>query len=396
MWTAAQDQALLEISRWFKNEAKHNPIFRLFGYAGTGKTTLARHIAETLGVKASFAAFSGKAAHVLSQKGCPAKTIHSLIYRPIKRSSKYLAELKDKIEQETNKEEKEKLTKKLLDASKKHRAPLFEFSPNECLDDVKLLIIDECSMVGERMGKDLVSLGIPILVLGDPGQLPPIGDAGFFTNQKPNILLTEIHRQARDNPIIHLATLARTGQSITTGDYGSGVVVKSRKEIDAKEVLSMDQILVGKNETRRLWNGRIRQLKFNTQNPLPIVGEKLICLRNSKSGLLNGSIWEILSEPIYFDDNSDLLIADITSPDAAHSDVQMYTKIFKNQEISFYERYETVEEFDYGYAITVHKSQGSQWDKVMLLNESGSFRKMQNNWLYTGITRAAEELTILL
>jgi exodeoxyribonuclease-5 len=54
-----------------------------------------------------------------------------------------------------------------------------------------------------------------------------------------------------------------------------------------------------------------------------------------------------------------------------------------------------VEEFDYAYALTVHKAQGSQWDDVLLFDQSHVFRKNRYRWFYTAITRAAKTITIV-
>src|SRR5688500_11043036 len=182
-----QDAALLAVSRWMKS--CRPPVFRLFGYAGTGKTTLARKIAENVEGDVLFAAFTGKAAQVMRNKGCPgARTIHSLIYRP-------------------RGEKPEKETGELQ--------PAFALNRTSEVRKAKLVVIDECSMVDQKLGLDLLSFGTPILVLGDPGQLPPVkngeGGGGFFTERAPDVMLTEVHRQAMDNPIIALAGKVREG-----------------------------------------------------------------------------------------------------------------------------------------------------------------------------------------
>src|ERR1700704_3832073 len=80
-----QDAALQAVAAWLKarpGRGSTPAVFRLFGYAGTGKTTLAKHLAEGVEGKVLFAAFTGKAALVMRRKGCQnASTIHSLIYR---------------------------------------------------------------------------------------------------------------------------------------------------------------------------------------------------------------------------------------------------------------------------------------------------------------------------
>src|SRR5262245_52552535 len=176
-----QDDALKAVSRWLK--AGRPQMFRLFGYAGTGKTTLARHFASHVDGQVQFAAFTGKAAQVLRSKGAVnARTIHSLIYRP--RGEEAVA---DEVTGKTS------------------MSPMFSLNRQSPVARARLIIVDECSMVDEELGRDLMSFGTPILVLGDPGQLPPISGGGYFTDYEPDFLLTEIHRQARDNPIIRLA-----------------------------------------------------------------------------------------------------------------------------------------------------------------------------------------------
>lgn len=139
-------------------------------------------------------------------------------------------------------------------------APMFSINRQSPLAKAALIIIDECSMVDEQLGKDLMSFGTPITVLGDPGQLPPVSGGGFFTEQEPDYLLSEIHRQAKDNPIIHLAMDVREGREIMRGDYGAAQVI-SKSEVTQSLVLDADQVLVGTNRTRRRYNQRLRELK---------------------------------------------------------------------------------------------------------------------------------------
>jgi len=147
-------------------------------------------------------------------------------------------------------------------------------------------------MVDEALGKDLMSFGTPILVLGDPAQLPPVKGGGFFTEAEPDVMLTEIHRQAQDDPIIRLSEIVRSGGEVAYGQYGESRVIR-RDEIDAADVLAADQVLLGVNRTRRLYNQRIRQLQ-GTAEALPVAGDKLVCLRNDRvKGLINGGLWRV-------------------------------------------------------------------------------------------------------
>ncbi len=368
-----QDEALKAVSKWLKDGRQ--PVFRLFGYAGTGKTTLARHFAENVDGDVLFAAFTGKAAQVLRSRGATnARTIHSLIYRP-------------RGEEEVEDEE----------TGKTSISPMFSINRQSPLAKAALIVIDECSMVDEQLGKDLMSFGTPILVLGDPGQLPPVSGGGFFTEQEPDYLLTEIHRQARDNPIITLAMQVREGRELMYGDYGTAKVI-SKNEVTQDLVLGADQVLVGTNKTRRRYNKRLRELKgFNVD--FPQAGDKLVCLRNDQvKGLLNGSLWQVMTSSRETvkpginllikpeDDDMNRGAAKIKLLKAAFEDIET--------EIPWATR-KRYDEFDFGYALTVHKAQGSQWNDVVLFDESWAFRDTRERWLYTAVTRAAETLTIV-
>ncbi len=368
-----QDEALKAVARWLKEGRA--PLFRLFGYAGTGKTTLARHFAENVDGEVLFAAFTGKAAQVLRSKGATnARTIHSLIYR-------------SRGEEEVSDEE----------TGKTSISPMFTITRQSPVSKAALVVVDECSMVDEALGKDLMSFGTPILVLGDPGQLPPVSGGGYFTNQEPDYLLTDIHRQARDNPILHLAMQIREGGDIAYGDYGAARVI-GRNEVDQSLVLDADQVLVGTNKTRRRYNQRLRELKgFTTEYPQS--GDKLVCLRNDPAkGLLNGSLWQVMSsskETVKPGINL-MIRPEDDDMDRGAAKIKLLKAAFENvtEEIPWTTR-KRYDDFDFGYALTVHKAQGSQWNNVVLFDESYAFRDTRERWLYTAITRAAETLTIV-
>ena len=364
-WSPQQDAALKTVSQWLKSKSKQ--VFRMFGYAGTGKSTLARQIADDTNGSVCFAAFTGKAASVMRQKGCyGATTIHSLIYIPI-------------------------------DSDSKTNSPEFELNLESEVADAELVIIDECSMVDEKLAKDLLSFGIPVLVLGDPAQLPPVSGAGYFTNGQPDIMLTEVHRQAADNPIIRLSMDIRNGEQIYYGNYGTSKVIR-RNEFKPEQVFKseeIDQILVGMNKTRISCNHYIRELK-GYRKVMPECGEKLVCLRNDKSrGLLNGGIWEVTTvrKP-----QGNKFRFDVISDDFRKTPVKVVVprEFFEGNghNLNYSVRRKT-DEFEFGYALTVHKAQGSQWKNVVLFDESDIFREHKIRWLYTGVTRAAQNITIV-
>jgi exodeoxyribonuclease V len=368
-----QDEALKAVSRWL--QGGRSQVFRLFGYAGTGKTTLARHFAEDVDGQVQFGAFTGKAAQVLRSKGAlNARTIHSLIYRP--RGEEAVAD-------ETT--------------GKTSINPTFSLNRQSPIAKAKLVVIDECSMVDEALGRDLMSFGTPILVLGDPAQLPPISGGGFFTEHEPDYLLTEIHRQARDNPIIQLAMDVREGREFMIGDYGRAKVI-SRDEVDQDLVLDADQVLVGTNRTRKRYNQRLRQLK-GFEAAYPQAGDKLVCLRNDPAkGLLNGSLWKVMtSSRETVKPGINLLVSpEEDDPDRGIAKIKLLKAAFDDPDADVpWQQKKRFDDFDYGYALTVHKAQGSQWDKVVLFDESFAFKDTRQRWLYTAITRAAESLTIV-
>ena len=365
-FTPHQDAALQAIAAWLDAKPGQGApqVFRLFGYAGTGKTTLARHIGEAVDGKVLFAAFTGKAALVMRGKGCVGtSTIHSLIYKALENGAE---------------------------------VPSFELWDDAPASKAKLIVIDECSMFDGDLGRDLLSFGVPVLVLGDPAQLPPISGGGFFTDAEPDVMLTEVHRQAQDNPIIRLSMEVREGNTLEAGEYGAASIV-ARAALDPQRVLEADQVLVGRNATRRAYNARMRERR-GFAGALPEAGDKLVCLRNNKrKGLFNGGLWMVKQAPTA---RRQILSMHLT-PDENNASkgvkVSVRPECFTGaiEEIPWDQRRRN-DEFDYGYVLTVHKSQGSQWDDVVLFDESFAFAESRARWLYTGITRAAKRLTLVM
>src|SRR5262249_56304638 len=107
-------------------------------------------------------------------------------------------------------------------------------------------------MVDSALASAVVSVGAPPRVPGDPAQLPPIQGGGFFTGTEPDAMLTEVHRQAQDDPIVRLSMMIRAGKTLQEGRYGESEVVR-REVVDSARVIDADQILVGRNATRRAY-----------------------------------------------------------------------------------------------------------------------------------------------
>jgi exodeoxyribonuclease-5 len=284
----------------------------------------------------------------------------------------------------------------LQGARKREETPSFELWNDAPASKAKLIIIDECSMVDAELARDLMSFGVPLLVLGDPAQLPPISGGGFFTDAEPDAMLTEVHRQAQDDPIVRLSMEIRAGNPLTQGQYGETQVVR-RDALDPKRVLDADQVLVGRNVTRRAYNARLRERRGFT-DALPMAGDKLVCLRNNRrKGLFNGGLWMVKERP----KPRRQIIRMHLKPDEDLGErvikVSVRPECFTGaiEEFDWPQR-KAYDEFDFGYVLTVHKAQGSQWDDVVLFDESGAFPDNRDRWLYTGVTRAAKRLTIVV
>lgn len=364
-------------------------VFRLFGYAGTGKTTLAKYIAEHC-TRPIFCAFTGKAAHVLRQKGCEAFTIHQLIYNPQEKSRKKLQDLEVELAQTIDPAKKEQIEEKIRLEHERLKSPNFILNEDSVIKDADLVIVDECSMVSEKMAHDLMSFGVSILVLGDPAQLPPTRGSGYFINGAPDFMLTEIHRQAADNPIIQLAT------SIRQRNYPvpDGGMVICWNDVTPENALNAEQIIVGRNDTRTGINARMRNL-LGRKGAMPEKTDRLVCLRNNHDiGLLNGAIWNVENA---LPAKHGLVDMALRSEDHQCIAVTSHTFYFLEEEckMSWWQRKEA-EEFDYGYALTCHKSQGSEWDKVLVFDESSAFGANKWKHLYTAVTRAAKELILVV
>lgn len=390
-----QERARDAVYHWYSDSSEQ--VFKLFGYAGTGKTTITKMIVEGLGVDVVYGAYTGKAAYVMNNAGCEgATTLHSLIYMPKEKSQSRLRELQlllDELKQQ-DPPPTDRIAKgvKMIEEERKNlRRPMFTLKLDSPISACDLLVVDECSMVDEQMGRDLLSFGTKILVLGDPAQLPPVRGGGFFTKGRPDAMLTEIHRQARDNPIVDMATRVRQGERLDYGRFGTSKVIH-KSEITPEDAESSDQILVWTNKTRLACNRRCRELR-GRHGHLPNVGERLVCLKNNhEKGLLNGAIYTVDESGV-----QDGNIVPMQLRDEAGGDkvvVEAHVAPFEGRETPHWDIRDT-DQFDYGYALTCHKSQGSQWGRVLVFDEFRGGRSEHDRWLYTAITRASESVTVV-
>lgn len=368
-----QQQAVDEATRWYN--LANDKRFILAGLAGTGKSTIVDFIINGLGIlkqDVAFATYTGKAALVLRRKGIPCKTIHKLIYTPEE-------------DDEGN----------------------LKFTLNEKLErPYQLIVIDEASMVDSEIREHLESFNVPVLYIGDHGQLPPVSGAKENLLLKPNIKLEKIHRQAEGNPIIRLATMARKGIKIPYAKYGEGIFKVHRGQILDSHLLAAEQVLCGKNKTRIELNRRMRKaLNFNDPPEAfystPQVGDKIICLKNNwNAGLVNGMVG-IVSEvkPFTPFKQEQIQFKDFDALSFVNEDGEVFSNILFEPTSFLVEKPEInkkeFEYFDYGYAITVHKSQGSQYSNPIVYEEWLGDPTFHAKWLYTAITRAADKLIIV-
>ena len=361
------------------------------GYAGTGKSTLIKFIIAALDIDEQndvcYVAYTGKAAKVLKDKGCPnAMTAHRLLYTSVPRNDGTFYH--------------------------KIKRPL-EYR-------YKLIVVDEISMLPKEMWELLLSHKIPVICLGDPFQLPPIGeDNGVLAN--PHIFLDEIMRQAEESEIIRLTMDIRNGKSLELFK-GNEVQVIDPKDLVGGMYGWADQILVAKNLTRRTINNQMRKMLFNTTDTKPIEGDRVICLRNDWENptaagdvAVNGMTGTISN--IRYNNNvpllnpmmlADVLPDDYTEADAANSPKDVYFRgvnmdyqlLTTGEETVTRKNFKTFPKilrpqlYDYAYAITVHKSQGDEFDKVLVFEEylkGGDHAR----WLYTAATRAKKKLVLV-
>ena len=399
---------------WYHTDpAERKPYFVLSGPAGTGKTTTINTLVKKLNIYPRFAAYTGKAALVIQKTtGYQASTIHSLIYDYVTPDKAACEELYNAIHDEENPPtpaDKQKMQHDLTELSK----PQFVIAEDSALLGTKLLILDEVSMVNQELLDDLLSFEVPIIALGDPGQLPPIDGAGALFKGDPDVLLTEIHRQAAGNPIIQAVTDARNGMpwpASPTYDLNDRFFAFAKYKCDPASMkdicLASDQLITGKNDTRKTVNAKMRGwLGFDVQDPYPQIGERLCCWKNDKEkNLFNGLMVEVVERGELYDTYVELYIRTEIMPEGAEPmkvrALRAYFDSYYDKEamkrVKWFDR-KGNQEFDFGYCITVHKAQGSQWEKVGFLDD-GLFKgwrdkaKERRQLVYTAGTRASEHL----
>jgi ATP-dependent exoDNAse (exonuclease V) alpha subunit len=418
-----QTQAMKAMREWYKSD--HRRPFIINGFAGTGKTTIAKHIGDTLGFdqsKVIYTAFTGKAASQLRKKGCDdATTIHKLLYKPINKGSKKLDDLKENLavlERSDPKHRSEAslaMLRLIKEEQKYLKEASFESAPDEDrINRSKIIVVDESSMVTEKMVADMASTGLPVIYCGDPFQLPPVKGRSPLGLIKPDILLSEVHRQALDSPVLRFATNLREGKWFDyearkelNGDQELSIVPKSMAGYELYD--SHDQIICASNATRLAMNAKIQRRKIidNIVKPIEcLLPDKHICINDRIIFLANDYENEIFNGIMG-------TVSDVKRPDPSDARLDfphLYWEITGSTEDVNFQDYLVYNEFithpktaerrrtqmvDLAYSITAHKSQGSEWDSVIVHFESLRDNNMAR-WLYSAVTRARLRCTIVV
>jgi len=335
------------------NGIKNQQVIKMGGYAGTGKTTVIQHLQYALEGYAK-CAFTGKAANVLRKKKIDASTIHSLIYKP----------------------ELDEFGNMIFD---QYGSPIFSLAPSLDCDGI---IVDESSMVSKELYQDLCSFGLPIIFVGDHGQLEPVGESVNLM-RNPDFTLEKIHRNAGE--IAHFAEHIRKGY-IPSSFHASEKVQFIHKYSQKDYYTLADQIICAYNKTRVEINKNVRKQLGRVTESIPEVDDKVMCLKNNKEkGVFNGM--QGIVEKIYDRPKNKMLF---------NSDNEKYELLFdpnqfNKEKADFGHEKNAPLPFDYAYCITAHKSQGDEWKRVMVIEQKCSMWD-HKRWAYTAASRAKEKI----
>lgn len=380
-----QQELVDKLLDWYHNNTDIKPYFSYSGKAGTGKTSVIKFFINELGFSHSdyaSACYTGKGSLVLEKNGLNASTIHSLIY------NSYL-----KTEILPNGEIKTYLSSSL----KKSLHP----------SSIRLIIIDEATMVNDKMKDEILSFGIPTVFIGDNNQLPPIfGISSVMLN--PDFTLTKIMRQEEDNPIIQFTEAILNDEPLYYGEYGDSKVISSIN-ID-KDILKKYEIIIcARNSTREAINEEIRHnvLGIPKELGLPCKGEKVICRQNNWGNIVSGisltnGLIGFVKDIDYNTDKPNKYVMDF-QPDFMHGKDLFEnlkcdkhfteTSIQSHKDFGFGDA--GLNRFEYAYAVSCHIMQGSQYDRVLFLDEFFHDAETTKKLRYTAISRASESITIV-
>lgn len=363
-------------------------VYEYSGEAGTGKSVVMYEIARRLGYYMNCSlenflsmAYTGQASIVMRTKGFyNARTLHSGLYN-----------IENNIKRENGVEV----------YNTYYNAPELgmEFVPKPKLDNIKAIFIDEGRMVPYSMKKVIESYGLPVIVGGDDGQLPPVKDKPAYIIDGSNIPhLDMLMRQAESDPIVYIARRARRGLPIHNGLYSNNntaVLVIEKRDLSDEMIKNSNIVLCGRNKTRDQINRTVREEILGINNTLPVFGDRMICRKNNARkeidgiNLANGLIGTVISSPDVTNFDGKTWTMDFL-PDLLHNPFRSlvcdYEYFSTPNESRHYNKYARGERFEYAYAITTHLSQGAEVDKGIYIEEY-MHPDIQNCLNYTGITR---------
>ena len=403
-----------QVVDWFKSGCATSKPFILAGEAGTGKTFLAVEVIRTLlrnKAKIYIACPTGKAAvNFKANMGsisehaniCGVSTIHSMMYQLVKVD-------------ENSGIMKWRLQKKIK-------------------GDPDLIVCDEASMITRSMWSDILSWGLPVFVIGDDFQLPPVdpeSNVPFSVLTNPTAKLTHVLRQSYLNPVIKVLSGIRSGIVPKVGfelvnEYGSvrflvcddkfvSEVLKRRVKFESKNIIT----LAGTNKLRHMLNSFIRRVIFEHKNWMsryseyPVQDDRVVFLKNNLDDnyniVMNGQLGVLVRKPAYYKNPRSALSHLVVFPTRIDDNVlyrakvypptlglDSYTQVLKESKLSKKKK-QTMDFVDFGYALTVHKSQGSEWDVVIMFNDASYYLAGEEylRWLYTGLSRSKKHVLLL-
>ena len=390
-----QEKIVQEAVNWYYHSS--NQVFEIAGWAGSGKSVVLHEVIRRLGLSEGefmAMAYTGQAACVMRTKGFKgARSIHSSLYELVRTEIKKIDPF-DNVNTTFN--------------TKKYKYEFLPIPAGYLPSYIKLFVIDEAYMVPRFMLKDILKHGIKVIVAGDPGQLPPIGDDPGFLVGDGIYYLTEIMRQQSDNPILYLATRARNGEPIHCGLYGNRALVIEDKDLTIDMIMNVGNIVCGTNKTRDLYNSGVRN-KLGYP-PFPVFGDRVICRNNNWNCVvdnialangLTGYITSTVSVDKFTDKNKKTFRMDFL-PDLLDRpffnlsvNIDYFTANAERRNEMKQDRFVRGELFEYAYALTTHLAQGAESPAGILIEE---FLKpsIQSKLIYTGITRFRDYMVYVM
>lgn len=385
-----QKEGFKKACDWWENKDKQ--VFTIQGGPGTGKTFIINKLIEKFGINKNnvlFVTFVGRATLPLRQNGLNAKTIHSTCYM---REEDYVLDSNG--------------NPIILGNNRYKKSSKFILKPT-LPSNIELIVADEAGMIDNKMCNDLESFGIPIIATGDRDQLPPVFGKSKWIHQQPDVLLTEVMRQKKGDPIIHIAKMINNGEYIEYGKYGERCFVVDEEILKYPEIyLRPDIVICGKNKTREKINNIVRYDVLKRPSELPLEGDRLVCRKNNWGitipdnndiALINGLFGTITH--VYDETFNGKTVEINFKPECSDTEFESIELdldyLVAPHEIKKNKKWFNGNQFDYGFASTCHMAQGSQYGYVLVIDEQIGDESYHKKFLYTAVTRAKHTLVVV-